>query len=334
MDSCAFTKCRKLNYAYLPEVVTVNSATFAETYSLKSIYLPKVKEIGDKAFRNSQIEYAEFPEVESIGEYCFSSYNDFWGYYLQNTKLATIIAPKLKYASDYSFAYVGAVTELDLPNFTTIGENAFYESTINYLYAPSLETAESLLTAEDSVVVASASLTNCSYDASNATLIIQSERDSYAEDYANSYNLEFIDVNDMGRSIRVTDAGLRFGYSFYDSQGKDVEEYGFIYTNKEADRSLLKTENVDDSSVLQLKAKNYIHRENGTTTFNLVFTGIPQSAYDTQISARAYAVIDGKYYYSEILKDNFDEVTQLVLADDEIDEATKNALNNLLNREV
>ncbi len=85
---------------------------------------------------------------------------------------------------------------------------------------------------------------------------------------------------------------------------------------------------------MQLKAKNYIHRENGTTTFNLVFIDIPQRAYDTELSARAYVCIDGMYFYSNVLKGSFSEVANLVLADDEIDEATKNAVNNLLNKEV
>ncbi|MCC8073881.1 MAG: leucine-rich repeat protein [Clostridiales bacterium] len=329
-----FYNCYLLSTVDLSSADYVGYLSFGNTVSLEYLNLPEALKIISMAFTNSALKAVDIPKAEEIGAYVFAAYDKMSDTYFVNTNLVYLNAVNTLTLNDYSLSYVGAVTELDLPNLTTIGENAFYESTINYLYAPSLETAESLLTADDSVVVTSASLTNCSYDASNATLTIQGERDSYAEDYANSYNLEFIDVNDMGRSIRVTDAGLRFGYSFYDTQGKDVEEYGFIYTNKEADRSLLKTENVDDSSVLQLKAKNYIHRENGTTTFNLVFIGIPQSAYDTQISARAYVVIDGKYYYSEILKGSFDEVTQLVLADDEIDEATKNALNNLLNKGV
>ena len=142
--------------------------------------------------------------------------------------------------------------------------------------------------------------------------------------------LEFIDVNAMGGSIRVTDAGLRFGYSFYDTQKKNVEEYGFVYAQGEKENNEITVDDVDSSNVLQLTAYNRLTHDDETTTYNLVFIDIPQTAYNTEISARAYVKIDGIYYYSDTLCYSFNDIAQKVMTDDEIDQNTKNSLNNLL----
>ena len=61
-----------------------------------------------------------------------------------------------------------------------------------------------------------------------------------------------------------------------------------------------------------------------------MLTSVPKSAYDMDITARAYVKVDGMYFYSNTLKGAFGEVANLVLADDEIDQNTKNAVNKLL----
>lgn len=231
---------------------------------------------------------------------------------------------------DYAFAYLSGLTELDLPSLKTIGENAFYESSVNYLYAPELQTAESLPVAENSVVVVSDKLTSCTFEPTDKSLTIQGVKDSYSQEYADLNGLEFIDVNAMGGSIRVTDAGLRFGYSFYDTQKKNVEEYGFVYAQGEKENNEITVDDVDSSNVLQLTAYNRLTHEDETTTYNLVFIDIPQTAYNTEISARAYVKIDGIYYYSDTLCYSFNDIAQKVMTDDEIDQNTKNSLNNLL----
>ena len=76
-------------------------------------------------------------------------------------------------------------------------------------------------------------------------------------------------------------------------------------------------------------ATNRIDRD-GYTTFNLVSTNIPKPNYDTKISARAYVCIDGMYFYSDIITRSFEGVANAVLADDTIDEATKEQVRNIL----
>ena len=324
-----FMYCYMLSDINMPKVEQIGYQAFYDTYSLGNIQFDSLKVLGDEVFVNSTASELYAPNLETMGNKVFASYSTWNDTYAQNTNLKIIYAPILKTLSDETLAYTSGLTELDLPSLKAIGEDAFYESGVNYLYAPELEAAESLPVAEDAVVVVSDKLTNCTYVPQNTTLTIQGDKGSYGEEYADANNLEFIDMNDMGGSIRVTDAGLRFGYSFYDTQKKEVEEYGFVYAAGEQDRNELTVEQIDNESVLQLTAYNRLTHEDETTTFNLVFTDIPQASYDTEVTARAYVKIDGKYFYSDVTTRSFNQVANAVLADDEIDQNTKNALKAL-----
>lgn len=325
----AFIHCNELTEIHFPKLKEIDDSGFYST-ALSDVNLPSLVTIGKDAFCNSTINSLYAPSLESIENTAFSSFSELQGKYGQNTNLKTLYAPKLTTLSDEALSYTGGLTELDLPSLKTIGENAFYESSVNYLYAPELQAAESLPVAENSVVVVSDKLTSCTFEPTNKSLTIQGVKDSYGEEYANSNGLEFIDVNAMGGSIRVTDAGLRFGYSFYDTQKKNVEEYGFVYAQGEKENNEITVDDVDSSDVLQLTAYNRLTHEDETTTYNLVFIDIPQTAYNTEISARAYVKIDGIYYYSDTLCYSFNDIAQKVMSDNEIDQNTKNSLNNLL----
>ena len=63
-----------------------------------------------------------------------------------------------------------------------------------------------------------------------------------------------------------------------------------------------------------------------------MLTNVPKSAYDMDITARAYVKVDGMYFYSEPLTRSFNQVANAVLADEEIDQNTKDKLNNLLKK--
>lgn len=329
ISNSAFNYCIILKDINFPKLKEIDYRAFFNT-DLSDVNLPSLVTIGKDAFCNSTISSLYAPSLERIESTAFSSFNELYGEYGQNTNLKTLYAPKLTTLSDEALAYTGGLTEIDLPSLKTIGENAFYESGVNYLYAPELQTAESLPVAENSVVVASDKLTSCTFEPTDKSLTIQGVKDSYGEEYAESNGLEFIDVNAMGGSIRVTDAGLRFGYSFYDTQKKNVEEYGFVYAQGEKENNEITVDDVDSSNVLQLTAYNRLTHEDETTTYNLVFINIPQTAYNTEISARAYVKIDGIYYYSDTLCYSFNDIAQKVMSDNEIDQNTKNSLNNLL----
>lgn len=123
---------------------------------------------------------------------------------------------------------------------------------------------------------------------------------------------------------------LRFGFSFYDTKNKNVEEFGFIYSDSSTDNKLLTAYNADGKTIYNMSAPNRIRHDDGVTTYNLVFTDIPESAYDFNISARAYVKINGKYFYSDILTRSFSQVAQAVLADNDIDSNTKETIRNML----
>ena len=324
-----FMYCYMLSDINMPKVEQIGYQAFYDTYSLGNIQFDSLKVLGDEVFVNSSISALSAPELETIGNKVFPYFDTMWDTYSANPSLKVLYAPKLTTLTDESLAYTSGLTELDLPSLKSIGENAFYESGVNYLYAPKLETAESLPVTENAVVVVSDKLTSCTYVPTDTSITIQGDKGSYGEEYADANNLEFIDMNDMGGSIRVTDAGLRFGYSFYDTQKKEVEEYGFVYAAGEQDGNDLTVEQIDGESVLQLVAYNRLTHEDETTTFNLVFTDIPQASYDTEVTARAYVKIDGKYFYSDVTTRSFNQVANAVLADDEIDQNIKNALKAL-----
>ena len=329
ISNSAFNYCQRLKDINFPNVEFIGNLAFYCNNELKEANFPKLREFGRLAFSNCSLKSFIAPNLEKLGEYAFTNYDDFWKEWLDTPDLETLIIPKVETVDDYAFAYLSGLKNVELPNLKTIGENAFYESGVNYLYAPELQTAGSLPVAENSVVVVSDKLTSCTFEPTDKSLTIQGVKDSYSQEYADLNGLEFIDVNAMGGSIRVTDAGLRFGYSFYDTQKKNVEEYGFVYAAGEQDRNDLTVEQIDDESVLQLTAYNRLTHEDETTTFNLVFTDIPQASYDTEVTARAYVKIDGKYFYSDVTTRSFNQVANAVLADDEIDQNTKNTLTKL-----
>lgn len=134
----------------------------------------------------------------------------------------------------------------------------------------------------------------------------------------------------MGGSIRVgSNPGLRFGFETKED-ADTIDEYGFLYLYGESD-----TLTPETAGVHTMKAENYITHEEGTdneyTTFNLVFTNVPESGYDTNITACSYVVIDGVTHYSEPVTRNFRDVAEAVLADGDVDQPTKDEVSDLLN---
>lgn len=135
--------------------------------------------------------------------------------------------------------------------------------------------------------------------------------------------------NVEGGSIRVGDnSGLRFGFTS-DADASAITEYGFLYAVGSHD-SL--TEGAD--GVTKKVATNFVTHDEDTdaeyTSFNLVFTNVPSSGFDTNITACAYVKIDGETYYSEPVTRYFRQVANDVLADPTVDEATKEAVRDML----
>lgn len=325
---------------------------FYENTNLYYVNTGGAKAIQNQAFYNcrSSLHTLDMPNVEEIVgsafKSCFGVFN--YNFKINAPKLKciqregfyncnlSIVAPLLETLYDLSFYYCSMI-EATFPNLTTvkktgvIGKAPFMNCAIFILDLPNLENIE------------------CNYIANgdNGIQYINTPRfsgkisDDYNYEFLNYYNISkkaadknkinYYDIDSLGGSIRVTDAGLRFGFSYDESQNSTVQEYGFVYTNQSIDHTLLTCDNVDNKSIIKFKANNRKTKGN-ITSFNLVLTSVPKSAYDMDITARAYVKVDGMYFYSEPLTRSFNQVANAVLADEEIDQNTKDKLNNLLKK--
>lgn len=134
-----------------------------------------------------------------------------------------------------------------------------------------------------------------------------------------------------GGTIRVGEIpGLRFGFTTKED-ATNIDEYGFLYAYGETD-----TLTEGAQGVHKKVATNCITHNEDTdaeyTSFNLVFTEIPSSGYDTKITACSYVVIDGVTYYSEPVTRNFRGVATEIINDPSVDDGTKQAVTDLLNK--
>lgn len=330
VEDYAFESCLNLETINLPIIETVGDSTFSSNVSLKEINIPNVCSIsGPCAFESCFVlEKLNLPNLEGrIPEETFSRcYN-----------LRTLIIPKL----------------------SAINEKGFYGCyAVKTIFAPSLETTKSLPTCDNTNIYLSSSCVELPNSQYSYNIIAPSN--SYAEQWAKENghtfipsdyrdtandkldNTEDINVRACGRSIRVTNTGLRFGFEWesipeIENLASDIE-YGFVYhynyDNEPFGSDKLTVDNVGTDNIKMKKAVNLDDTNENNTVFNLVFTNIPDANQSTNISVRAYVCIDRLYFYSNTLNGSFSEVANLVLADKEIDESTKSMVKQLLKSEV
>lgn len=268
-----------------------------------------------------------------------------------------INAPMLKYIQKNGF-YTCSLFSINAPKLETLYSSSFCNSNLKSAVFPSLKSVEKSGIATRSPfygcsikVLDMPKLENCAAN----TLLYNCNQIQYINlpsfngnlsssstyEFLQYYNisketaelsgLDYYNVDALGGSIRVTDAGMRFGFSFDEGQTDKVEEYGFVYAASGVSPNALRMENADGKNIFKLVANNRITHENNVTTFNLVLTDVPKSAYDFEISARAYVKIDGIYYYSDMLTRSFIQIAQAVLADEAIDDVTKEKIKAMRN---
>ncbi|HBA93825.1 MAG TPA: hypothetical protein DCZ02_04335 [Ruminococcaceae bacterium] len=330
--------------------------------SAKTINLPNCKIISGSDFAGDKLEYVNIENVEKV----FSTSNPV---FINCFSLKYIYAPKADKVPSIVFdergiqeiknGKVPALEYIYAPKATEFNYICDLSECLNmkFIYLPSLETLESH---GDPYFPKNDDFTLYFSESFKAGDILDSHvygkytvvapKGSYAEQWAHREwyyyrdGLNFIpsntrddsienpaNVTDLGRSICTSVAGLRFGFTWdnideIESLASDIK-YGFIYSQKGAEN--LSIDTVDGKIIKKAVANNRIDHGD-TTSFNLVISNIPKQYYDREITARAYVCIDGMYFYSNILKGSFGEVAGLVLADDEIDQNTKNAVNKLL----
>jgi len=364
----AFCENIYLDKVYLPMLDVVRFFSFGNCYRVNTIELNNAKKIENAAFKECcylkhlNISNAEIFTDDDFGidNYMFYRCNNINEIYLpklqgeipdhcfQNCRsLKTLYMPFVSYIGDNSLDLCYELEMLYIPNVKEIASTLFIINGI--MFVPSLEKTVYLPYSDNVEIYLSDKFK--SYQGNSAVSFdytIIAPLNSYAHNLANENNWSFIssdnreigqtnavNVNNKGRSICVTAAGLRFGFEW--TEISEIEElatdieYGLIYSQKGVED--LSAETVDGSTVKSVIANNRIDHGD-TTSFNLVISNIPNSYYEREITARAYVCIDGMYFYSNMMKGSFGGVAELVLADNEIDINTKNAINNLLGKEV
>lgn len=360
----AFCENMYLDKVYLPMLEVVKFFAFGNCYRVNTIELNNAKRIESAAFKECcYLKHLNISNTEVFTDDDFGAEN--YMFYRCNN-INEIYLPKLQgKIPDNCFQGCRSMKRLYMPYVDYIGNNALdlcYN--LEMLYIPNVKEIASTLFIINGTMFAPNLEKTVYFPYSDNVEIYLSDKfrayegnsevsfdykiiapiNSYAYNLANENSWSFIasdnrdesiknpaNVTDLGRSIRITDAGLRFGFSWnelpeIEKSAADIE-YGFVYSlNPDAE---LKSENADGKTIYKMSAPNRIDHGD-YKTFNLVFTDIPKAAYDKTIYARAYVCIDGMYFYSNIMGGSFNEVANLVLADDEIDQNTKNVINNLL----
>lgn len=238
-----FSNCYKLEEVNIPNAKIIGKKAFYFTNSLNKVDFNFVTKINTMAFSNSSVKLINTPTLNYLGSYCFANYSEFDKTYDINNILKLFYAPKLNEIDDYALAYTGGLTELDLPNLTTIGENAFYESSVNSLYAPNLETAKSLPITENSTIILSSLFKNCTENTKGRNYNVYGITGSDAETWAKRNNHTFVgipaiitdipDVYNGENSLSVKAIGIDVCYKWYGCDNEDG--IGSILLNTETD---------------------------------------------------------------------------------------------------
>lgn len=321
ISSEALSGCKLLTQDLeLPALERIDEKGLAGTY-FKTINLPECTKVGDSAFEGSDAQEIVLKKATEIGAKAFCNCTNLEIIYAPQatwlggcdgcTNLKTIFAPK-----------ANSITA-DIPSNATI----YCSSRLTSIYFPKDYSAYKC-TIVSPEYTAGLSVAN---------------RDGYEDRYIHISSDEI--AKDKGGQIRPRDNGLRFGFSFDENsigfdfaKYADTVEYGFVYTyasfegknDFQINNSLRANSNKDN--YIKKAAKRNV--DGSVSTYNAVFTGITKDYFDNDISARAYVNIDGMYFYSPVATRSFRDIATKIIADEEIDQNTKNEIKSLLNSEA
>ena len=347
IGSHAFWYCKLEKINGGANVTTVESYAFAFCSSLESIEsLSGLEAVKDYAFEFAVTGALDLPKtLKNLSTYAFS------GCYMNKL----IIHNNLSTIPSWSFSDCAYLTDLVIEEgVEKIGDKAFQgcnrlkkvqfpESLIsvgNYAFACSLTEVY----IPSGVTSIGKYAFGYGYNRLNWTYPVKEgyrifgHTGTAAQTYAESNSISFYDVDTLfsidalGNSIRVSNpGGLRFGFRINEAilsiESFDNAELGFIYRYGN-DSSDLFLENVGANGVKKKIADNKTV-SNGFSDFNLVFVNIPEQAYDSNVSVRAYAIVNGFVYYSEPITANARDIARAVCADLEDNSDLKNKIKEI-----
>ncbi len=280
----------------LSSVEYIDERGLADTY-FNSIKLPECTKVGDSAFEGCAAREIVLNKATSIGSNAYYNCTNLETIYIPQatsfggclgcTNLKTVFAPMAK----------GIVT--DIPSNTTI-------------YCTWRMTG---ITFPQEYSDYKCTIVSPEYTAGLAVANNYGEKDKYNHTVSDRI------AESKGAQIRTRDNGLRFGFEFDDNSiGFDFKkyaqsiDYGFVYTyvsfEGENDFQINDTLRVDSNKnniVIKADKRN----ADGTiSTYNAVFTDIPEKYFDYEISVRAYVCIDGMYFYSPVETSSINDVLE------------------------
>ncbi len=217
LDGPCFISCLDLEKVNLPNAVYIGNSTFYNCESLVNIALekakyiderafytanlsgevslPVVKEIANEAFCGTNITGLSLSNLEILGEGAFSDINIMTNKYVDNNRFTFLNAPKLKIVKDNAFAYLTALTTLDLPSLVEIGTNAFIGSGVSRAEFSTLETTQSLPVIENSIIALPSTFTECTEETAGRNYKIYGTKGTYAEEWALANGHEFFEIS-------------------------------------------------------------------------------------------------------------------------------------------
>ena len=200
IENSAFKECKRLYSIDFPNVTVIENYAFLRDVALSAVCFPKCKVVGDEAFAGcSSLRKADMPDLVSAGWYSFNC-----------SLLTEADFPNLK-LNDLEFLRSKYIYCLDLPLLENVCETFFYSTRSDALLTERVElsnvkTIESLplllnLVFDEPVTMVIPS-TFESYNMSGADLdfvspkmLIYGSRGTYAEQWANENEFEFIEIS-------------------------------------------------------------------------------------------------------------------------------------------
>lgn len=343
-------------------IENLNKRCFYNCNMLSDIDLSKVRYIGSEALSGCELlnQDLELSALETIAD------NGLAGTYFKNIKLPNctkagsnafdgctaqdIVLHNVTTVGNNAFYNCQNLENLYVPKVTGLGIDFKGCTNLKMIFAPMTKGFTAAIP-NNATIYCSDNLASVSFpkEYSDYKCTIVAPEATYGLNVAdlNGYKDKYIYINSdeiaksVGGQIRTRDNGLRFGFTFDENSiGFDFNkyaetvDYGFVYTYKSFDGlndfQINYSLRADDSVENHKKTADKRNVDGTVSTYNAVFTGIPASHYSDEISARAYVYIDGMYFYSPVATRSFEQVANAVIADDEIDQNTKNEVEQLI----
>lgn len=361
INECSFYECEKLSNIKFPELRYIGKQSLYGCNTLSNIDLSNVKEIGSEALYGckSLPKQPDFSSVDWVAEKGLAG-TYFSTIHLPNCTRADdnafdgctaeeIVLNKAKSIGSNAFNNCKNLKVLYVPNAQDLSGRFNGCSNLNMIFAPKA-TYITLSIPNNTTIYCSDKLTGVDffddYKDYKYTFISpeytpglnEADRDGYTDRFIRVESDKF--AQSKGGQIRTRDNGLRFGFEFDENNiafdfKKYAEsiDYGFVYTFDSYENKNDFQKNYylrANRNNVFVKSSNKRNVEGTVSTYNAVFTGITKDHYNNEITARAYVCIDGMYFYSPVTTRSFEQVANAVVADEEIDQNTKNEVKQLL----